>query len=61
MKKNEINEFIERMEEIGDVWTPEQVESVYADVDLDEALKKRQGEISIFGSIIGTILNNKNK
>lgn len=31
MTKTEINTFIETMEEIGDIWTPEQVEDVYGD------------------------------
>lgn len=31
MNKQEINEFIERMEEVGDVWTEEQVNDVYGD------------------------------
>lgn len=28
MKKQEINEFIEKMKEVGDVWTEEQVNDV---------------------------------
>ena len=28
MNKQEINEFIEKMEEVGDVWTEEQVNDV---------------------------------
>ena len=31
MNKQEINEFIEKMEEVGDVWTEEQVNDVYGD------------------------------
>ena len=31
MNKQEINEFIGKMEEVGDVWTEEQVNDVYGD------------------------------
>lgn len=36
MKRSEIAEFIESMEEIGDNWTEEQVEDVYGDMSLSE-------------------------
>ena len=31
MNRQEINEFIEKMEEVGDVWTEAQVNDVYGD------------------------------
>lgn len=34
MNRQEINEFIEKMEEVGDVWTEEQVNDVYGAVVL---------------------------
>ena len=42
MKRSEIAEFIESMEEIGDNWTEEQVEDVYGDMSLKEALAGRK-------------------
>lgn len=56
MKKKEIDMFIEEMEEIGDVWEPEDVERVYGDTSLDEALEDRKTSIRSFFDIIGTIL-----
>ena len=53
----EINTFIERMEEIGDLWEPEDVERVYGDRSLEDALDDRMADMSAFASIIGTILN----
>ena len=57
MTKAEISEFIERMEEIGDLWEPEDVERVYGDRSLEDALDDRMADMSAFASIIGTILN----
>ena len=57
MTKAEIETFIERMEEIGDVWEMEDVERVYGDRTLEDALEDRMGDMMAFGNIIGTILN----
>lgn len=57
MTKTEINTFIETMEEIGDIWTPEQVEDVYGDKTLDEALMDRKSACDKLGDIISTIIN----
>lgn len=57
MSENEISAFIERMEEIGDVWEPKDVERVYGDMSLDDAIADRMNQINMFGSIINTILN----
>ena len=57
MTEIEINTFIERMEEIGDLWEPEDVERVYGDRSLEDALNDRMTDISTFANIIGTILN----
>lgn len=57
MKKNDINIFIEEMEAIGDEWTPEQVEDVYGDYSLDEALADRKASVGTFFDIIGKVLN----
>ena len=57
MKKKDIAVFIEEMEEIGDVWTPEQVEDVYGDSTLEEALADRKSSIGTLFDIIGQVIN----
>lgn len=57
MNKKEINQFIEEMEEIGDKWTPEEVESVYGKKNLDDALNDRKGSLGIFFDIIDKVIN----
>lgn len=57
MKKSEIKEFIEEMESIGDEWKEEDVERVYGDLSLDEALADRKGALGSFFDSIGKILN----
>ena len=57
MTKLEIATFIERMEEIGDVWEEADVERVYGDRSLEEALEDRMSDMMAFGNIIGTVIN----
>lgn len=57
MKKKDVTTFIEEMETIGDEWTPEQVEDVYVDSTLDEALADRKSSIGTFFDIIGKVIN----
>lgn len=57
MKKNEINTFIETMEELGDIWTPDQVEDVFGDDSLESAIDSRKSQLGQFADIIGTVLN----
>lgn len=57
MTKSELNEFIERMEVIGDIWSLEDAKRVYGNKTLEEALSERLSAIQIFGNIIGTVLN----
>ena len=45
MNKIEIDTFIETTGEFGDVWTVEQVQDVYGDKSLDEALADRRAHI----------------
>lgn len=45
MNRQEINEFIEKMEEVGDVWTEEQVNDVYGDSSFEDALADRQSSL----------------
>lgn len=49
MTKTEIDAFIERMEELGDVWEPEDVERVYGDRTLEDALEDRMGDMMALG------------
>lgn len=57
MKEQDIDAFIEEMEEIGDEWTPEQVEDVYGDSTLEEALADRKSAVGSFFDIIEKVLN----
>lgn len=57
MKKSEVNSFIEEMEEIGDVWEPEDVERVYGNSSLEEALEDRKTSLGKLFDIIGTVIN----
>ena len=57
MTENEINTFIETLEEIGDVWTPEQVKEVYGDYTLDAAIAERKSECSKLMDILGKAIN----
>ena len=59
MKKKDIDIFIEEMESIGDEWTPEQVEDVYGDVSLEEALSDRNSSLNSLFDIIEKVLNRK--
>lgn len=58
MNKQDVAEFIEEMEAIGDIWTPDQVEDVYGDSTLDEALADRKSSLGIFFDIIGRVINS---
>ena len=57
MKKKDIAAFIEEMDSIGDEWTPEQVEDVYGDSTLEEALADRKASVGIFFDITGKVIN----
>ncbi|MCD8012905.1 MAG: hypothetical protein LUG99_06985 [Lachnospiraceae bacterium] len=59
MTVTEGNTFIETMEEIGDLWSIDQVMDVYADYTLQDALGDRMESISRFTDMIGTILNRR--
>lgn len=57
MKKKDIDTFIEEMESIGDEWTPEQVEDIYGDSSLEEALADRKSSVGTFFDIIRKVIN----
>lgn len=59
MKKKDIATFIEEMEAIGDQWTPEQVEDVYGDSTLEEALAARKASLNCFFDTIGKAINSR--
>ena len=59
MTKVEIETFIERMEEIGDVWEEADVERVYGDQSLQDALNDRMDDMMAFGNIISAVINRK--
>ena len=57
MNKQEINEFIEKMEEVGDVWTEEQVNDVYGDSSFEDALADRQSSLDHMSDIISKVID----
>ena len=57
MKKRDIDMFIEEMETIGDNWTPEQVEDMYGNFTLEEALDDRKSNIGTLFGIFGKVIN----
>lgn len=59
MRKKDIATFIEELESIGDIWTPEEVEDVYGDSTLEEALVDRKTSVGMFFDIIGKVINSK--
>lgn len=59
MTKQEIHEFIDKMEEIGDVWEESDVDRVYGEMTLEAALNDRRSAVDKFFGIIGKVLNNR--
>lgn len=57
MTKTEINTFIETMEEFGDIWTADQVEKVYGNNTLDEAIADRRSSHEKMADLIGKVIN----
>ena len=57
MDTEKINEFIEKMEEVGDVWTEEQVNDVYGDSSFEDALADRQSSLDHMSAIISKAIN----
>lgn len=57
MNKIEIDTFIETTGEFGDVWTVEQVQDVYGNKSLDEALADRRVSYEHMSNIIGNSIN----
>ena len=59
MNKQEINEFIEKMKEVGDVWTEEQVNDMYGDSSFEDALADRQSSLDHLSDIINKSINKE--
>ena len=59
MNNIEISTFIERMEEAGDIWNREDVERVYGNVSLEEALQDRMNDLHWFADIISKVINRR--
>ena len=57
MTKTEINTFIETMEEFGDIQTADQVEEVYGNNTLDEAIADRRSSHEKMADLIGKVIN----
>ncbi|MBP1533197.1 MAG: hypothetical protein J6I46_01175 [Ruminococcus sp.] len=57
MNKSEINIFIAEMKHIGDFWEPTDVERVYGDKTLDEALADRKEALVEQAEIFNIIAN----
>ena len=57
MTKSEALIFIEMFEDIGDIWTTEQVLDVYGDSSLDDAIVDRKVSLSHLVDIAETVLN----
>lgn len=49
--------FIETFEDIGDIWTVEQVMDVYGDFSLEDAIADRKASLSHLVDIAETVLN----
>ncbi|WP_026523284.1 hypothetical protein [Butyrivibrio sp. MB2005] len=54
MNREEIDQFIEKMEEIGDVWEAEDVERVYGNDSLEDALDSRTSEVNLYLNTLGS-------
>lgn len=53
----ELNDFIERMGELGDEWEKEDAKRVYGDRTLAEALNDRMSTFQKFTKIIDAVIN----
>ena len=57
MTNTEALTFIKTFEDIGDIWTVEQVMDVYGDTSLDDAIADRKASLSHLVDIAETVLN----
>lgn len=61
MKKSDVKKFIKEMGKIGDDWTEDQVEDVFGDKDLDDALDERKSQVGMHLNNIVKALFSTNK
>lgn len=52
MEMNEVKVFIDKMAKLDDQWTKEQVNDVYGEISLQEALKNRKKELEALQVIL---------
>ena len=57
MRKDEIDAFVDAMEDMGDEWSPEDVERVYGKKSLEDALADRRNDLMTVAGFIGNLLN----
>lgn len=57
MNQREIQTFIESMEEMGDIWTEEEVSRVYGGSTLEEALSDRRTQVHMHLNNLAALLN----
>ncbi len=57
MNQIEIRTFIESMEEMGDIWTEEQVNRVYGGSTLEESLLDRRTQMHMHLNNLAALLN----
>lgn len=57
MTDNDIEIFIEEMDNMGDHWEKDDVKNIYSDKSLDEALEERKTSIAMLDDIIGQLLS----
>ena len=48
---------MKKMEEVGDVWTEEQVNDVYGDSSFEDALANRQSSLDHMSDIISKVID----
>ena len=52
MTEHDVNEFIRQMGLIGDVWEAEDVECVYGNYRLEDAVRERTAAVERFAAVI---------
>ncbi len=58
MNSRERKYFIERMEEMGDIWEDEDVKRVYGRKSIEEALSDRMSDMQAFANIMGMVIKH---
>lgn len=61
MTDDEIEEFIEEMDHIGDHWEADDVRRVYGEMTKEEALESRNRDMQFFFDAIDILINHTGK